>query len=114
MITYRPGSQRGQSDALLRRSYLVPKERDATYDQQHSILLKLEQLLLRTLHTTIAVDPTFLKDIRINLLSDPLALKLKQSYADSKSQNGQSSKFPNSKLGDPRSRIPGFPEFQLT
>jgi hypothetical protein len=39
---------------------------------------------------------------------------LKQSYADSKSQNGQSSKFPNSKLGDPRSRIPGFSEFQLT
>jgi hypothetical protein len=35
------------------------------------------------------VDPTFLKDIRISLLSYPLALKFKQSCIDSRPQNGQ-------------------------
>jgi hypothetical protein len=46
MITYRPGSQQGRSDALSRRSYLAPKEGDAVYDQQHSMLLKPKRLLL--------------------------------------------------------------------
>jgi hypothetical protein len=46
MITSRPGSQQGQSDALSRRLYLAPKERDVAYDQQHSMLLKPEQLFL--------------------------------------------------------------------
>jgi hypothetical protein len=41
------------------------------------------------------VDPTFLNDICVNLLSDPLALKCKQSYIDSRSQNGQI-EIPNS------------------
>jgi hypothetical protein len=34
---------------LSRRSYFVTKEGDATYDQQHSVLLKPERLLLKTL-----------------------------------------------------------------
>jgi hypothetical protein len=42
MITYRLGSQQGRSNVLSRRSYLALKERDVAYDQQHSILLKLE------------------------------------------------------------------------
>jgi hypothetical protein len=33
MIMYRPGSQQSRSDALSKRSYLAPKERDVTYDQ---------------------------------------------------------------------------------
>jgi hypothetical protein len=82
MITYCPSSQQDHSDALLRRSYLAPKEGDTTYDQQHLVLLKPKQLLFKTLHTTTAGNPPFLKDIRINLLSDPLVLKFKQSCAD--------------------------------
>ena len=35
------------------------------------------------------MDPTFLKDIGISLLSDPLALKFKQSCANSRPQDGQ-------------------------
>jgi hypothetical protein len=35
------------------------------------------------------MDPTFLKDIRVSLLSDLLTLKFKQSCADSKFQDGQ-------------------------
>jgi hypothetical protein len=54
-----------------------------------SMLSKPERLFLRTLHTMTSVDPTFLKDIRVSLLSDPLALKFKQSCADFKPQNGQ-------------------------
>jgi hypothetical protein len=41
------------------------------------------------LHTITSVDPTCLKDICISLLSDPLALKFKQSCADFRPQNGQ-------------------------
>jgi hypothetical protein len=43
IITYRPGSQQRRSNTLSRRSYLIPKEGDAAYDQQHSILLKPEE-----------------------------------------------------------------------
>jgi hypothetical protein len=89
MITYRPGSQQGRSDALLRRSYLVSKEREAPYDQQYFDFLRPDRLLLRTLYSITLVDPTFLKDISIILLLDPLALEFKQLYADFRSQNGQ-------------------------
>jgi hypothetical protein len=62
------------------------------------------------------MDPTFLKDSHVSLLSDLLALKFKQSCADFRPQNGQVKvfRFANSKLGDPRSGILGFSEFQLT
>jgi hypothetical protein len=46
VITYRPGNQQGKSDALSRCSYLAPKERDETYDQQQTIILKPEHLNL--------------------------------------------------------------------
>jgi hypothetical protein len=82
MITYRLGSQQGQSDALSRRPYLAPKEGDATYNQQHFVLLKSEQLLLKIVHITTLMDSTFLKDIHVSLLSNPLALKFKQSCTD--------------------------------
>jgi hypothetical protein len=83
-MTSLPGSQQGQSDALSRRSYLAPNEGDTTYDQQYSVLLKPKRLLLQTLQTITSMDSTFLKDIRISLLSDPLALKFKQSCVDSR------------------------------
>jgi hypothetical protein len=88
IIMYRHRFQQDQSDALSRRSYLASKERDVAYDQQHSVLLKSKQLLLRTIYTTISVDSIFLTNIYINLLSDLLALKFKQSCVDSKAQNG--------------------------
>jgi hypothetical protein len=84
-----PWFSTGSIQCLSRHSYLASKEGDAAYDQQHSVLLKPEQLLLRTLQTTTSVDPIFLKDIRISLLSNPLALKFKQSCTNSRSQNGQ-------------------------
>ena len=99
MIMYRPGSQQGQSDALLRRLYLALKEGNTAYDQQYYVFFKPKRLLLRTLQTTILVDRTFLKDICISLLSDPLALKFKQSCVDSKPQNSQI-KVPDSQTPD--------------
>jgi hypothetical protein len=75
------------------------------------VLLKPKQLLLRTLHTTTSVDLTFLKDIRISLFSDPLALKFKQSCIDFRSQNNQIEvqdfQTPNSEILDSES-----PDFQ--
>ena len=32
LITYRPGSQQGKTDAFSRCAYLAPKEGDAKYD----------------------------------------------------------------------------------
>jgi hypothetical protein len=110
MITYRPGSQQRQSNALSRHLYLTPKEGDTVYDQQHLVLLKPERLLLQTLQTTTSVDPTFLKDIRVSLLSDSLALKFKQSCADSRPQNGQI-KVPNSQIPDSEIQNPESPDF---
>jgi hypothetical protein len=99
IIMYRPGSQQGRSDALSKRSYLSPKEEDAAYDQQHYVLLKPKQLLLRTMHTTTSMDSTFLMDVCISLLSDPLALKFKQSCTDFRPQNSQI-KVPTSQIPD--------------
>jgi hypothetical protein len=96
---------------LSKRSYLTPKEGDAAYDQQHSVLLKLEQLLLRILHTTTIGDLAFLKDIRISLFSDPLALKFKQSCADFRPQNGQI-KVLDSQTPDLENLNPESPDFQ--
>ena len=45
-IVHRPGKQQGLSDALFRRSNLIPKEGEAAYDQQCTILLKPEHLCL--------------------------------------------------------------------
>ena len=87
VITYRPGSQQGKSDALSRRSYLAPKEGDAAYDQQHTALLKPKQLLLRALHTTTPTDSPLIKEIRVSMTSDPLALKIKQQIANHRPEN---------------------------
>ena len=72
--------------------------------------MKLEGLLLRTVRTTILVDSTFLKDVRVSLLSNPLALEFKQSYADFRLQNGQI-KYPNSQTLDSEILDPLSPSF---
>jgi hypothetical protein len=56
------------------------------------------------------VDPTFLKDICINLLLDPLALKFKQSCVDSRPQDGQI-KVPDSQTLDSEILDPESPDF---
>jgi hypothetical protein len=89
MLTSTCFSFSGQSDALSRRSYLAPKEGDIAYDQQHFVHLKLERLLHRIVYTTPSMDPIFLKDICISLLSHLLVLKFKQSCVDFRPQNGQ-------------------------
>ena len=83
VITYRPGSQQIRSDALSRRAYLAPKEGDAAYEQQKTVLIKPEQLQLKTVRTLIPVDASFLQDIRVSLQSDPLALKFKNNSVNS-------------------------------
>jgi hypothetical protein len=105
IIMYRLGSQHDVPDALSKRSYLASKEGDTKYDQQHSVLLKPKRLLFKTLHTTTSVDPAFLKDICISLLSDPLALQFKQSCVAFGPQNGQievpNFQTPNSEILNP-------------
>ena len=53
------------------------------------------------------MDPTILKNIRVSLLSDSLALKFKQSCANSRPQNGQIKvldfQTPHSEILDPES-----------
>ena len=62
-IVDRLGKQQGLSDALSRRSNLIPKEGEAAYDQQHTTLLKPERLCLRTTHVSTLIDTTFLEEI---------------------------------------------------
>jgi len=71
-ITYRPGKQQGLSDVLSRRSYLAPKEGDASFDQQRTILLKPEHFHLRAIKSTLTVDSTLVKQIQSSMSSDPL------------------------------------------
>jgi hypothetical protein len=74
------------------------------------VLLKPERLLLRTLQIITSVDLTFLKDICVSLLSDPLALKFKQSCVDSRPQDGQI-KIPDFQTLDLEILDPDFPDF---
>jgi hypothetical protein len=60
VITYRPGKQQGLSDVLSKRSYLVPKEREAAYEQQRTSLLKAEQLCLCAATISTPIDSSFL------------------------------------------------------
>lgn len=58
IITYRLGKQQGLSNALSRRSYLMPKAGEAVFDQQCMTMLTLEQFWLCT--TTLLIDVYFL------------------------------------------------------
>ena len=75
------------------------------------MFLKPERLLLRTMHTMTSVDLAFLKDICVNLLLDPLALKFKQSCTNSIPQNDQI-KGPNSPILDSEILDPESQDFQ--
>jgi hypothetical protein len=60
IITYRPGKQQGLLDALSRRSYFAPKQGEAVYDQQQTILQKPEIFCLCAATMSILVDLYFL------------------------------------------------------
>lgn len=82
VITYRPGAQQGKPDALSRRSYLMPKEGDAAFDQQLTIMLKPEHLFLKSLHAIIPMDSGLLDQIRMALLQDPFAIDVRHRIVE--------------------------------
>jgi hypothetical protein len=80
IITYRPGKQQGLFDALSRRSYLAPREGEATYEQQRITLLKAEKLHLRATTMSTSVDSSFLDQVRAASTIDPLVLDIKRRF----------------------------------
>lgn len=96
IITYRPGKQQGLSDALSRRSYFAPKEGDAAFEQQRTVLLKPEQFHLRAVKSTLTVDSTFLKQIQSSMSSDPLVHDIENN--SSKSHDSSKFEFKNNLL----------------
>ncbi|GGV51944.1 hypothetical protein GCM10010495_81720 [Kitasatospora herbaricolor] len=96
IITYRPGKQQSLSDALSRHSYFAPKEGDAAFEQQRTVLLKPEQFHLRAIKSTLTVNSTFLKQIQSSISSDPLVYNIENN--SSKSHNPSKFKFKNNLL----------------
>jgi hypothetical protein len=82
VINYRPGKQKRLSDALWRRSYLAPKSREATFDQQCTTLLKPEQF--RIFAAVVSFDADFLNQIRVATIEDFVARDIKQHSNDDK------------------------------
>ncbi|MCO5566654.1 hypothetical protein L7F22_020332 [Adiantum nelumboides] len=78
VISYRPGHQQGKPDALSRRSYLAPKEGDASFDQQESVILKPEQLKLNAIISNAPEDSTFLTKVRKQTARDPRARNIRR------------------------------------
>lgn len=76
VIFYRPGKQQGLSDALSRRSYLVPKAGEAAFDQQCVTLLKPEHFRIRA--AVVPIDADFLNQIRTATIEDSVALEIKK------------------------------------
>jgi hypothetical protein len=78
VITYWLEKQQMLFDALSRRSYLVPKEGKAAYEQQRTTLLKVEQLSLRIATMSTPVDSLFFNEVRAASTMDPLVLDIKR------------------------------------
>jgi hypothetical protein len=64
VITYRSGNLQGKLDALLRRSYLAPKEGDPILNQQKAIVLKPTNFQLKTLAMSSSEDASYLKKVQ--------------------------------------------------
>jgi hypothetical protein len=73
VITYHLEYQQGKFDVMSHRSYLTPKEGNATYKQQFDIIFKLEHLRLQAL-LIISYDITFLCQIHEDLKKDSLTI----------------------------------------
>ena len=93
IITYRPRKQQGLSDALSRRSYFAPKEGDAAFEQQRTVLLKPKQFHLRAVKSILTIDSTFLKQIQSSMSSDPLVHDIENN--SSKSHDSSKLEFKN-------------------
>ncbi len=69
------GTLQGKFDVLSHHLYLMPKEGNATYEQQGDIILKLEHFKLQVL-LIILNDPSFFCQICENLKKDLLVIGL--------------------------------------
>ncbi|CAG8492334.1 10556_t:CDS:2 [Scutellospora calospora] len=74
-IVFRSGKEQGKSDALSRRSNYQPQNSDETVTQQHTILLKTQNLYISATFTT-PINTAMRDRIRNQLRSDPLALDI--------------------------------------
>jgi hypothetical protein len=70
VITYRPGNLQRKHDALLRQSYLAPKEVDPILDQQNSIILKPTNFQLKALAMSFGEDASYIKEVQEALQDD--------------------------------------------
>ena len=61
VITYQPWNFQGKPDALLRWSYLAPKEGHPILDQWKSSILKPANFQLKTLEMSSDEDASYLK-----------------------------------------------------
>lgn len=87
IITYRLGSQQGKTDALSRRAYLVPKEGEAIYNQQKSIILKPERLALNSLESSFSNDLSIVEEIQKTLKQDPLVENVQRQMKEGKGED---------------------------
>jgi hypothetical protein len=78
VITYYPSNLQGKPDALLRRSYLTPKEGDPILDQQTSIVLKPANFQLKALEMSSYDDALYLKKVQEALQGDPFVENIKK------------------------------------
>jgi len=67
-----------ESDASLRRSYLALKARETTFDQQNTVLLKLERFYVHAISMVMVVDSSFFKQICTISTKDSLVGDMKQ------------------------------------
>ena len=82
VITYQHGKQQGLSDALLRKSYFVPKAGEATFDQQCMTLLKPKQFKICVV--VIPINADFLNQVCTATIKASIALDIKQHVNDDK------------------------------
>lgn len=74
IIEYRPSSLQGQSDALSRRSYFIPKGGDPEYDNQKQVLLgpnRLRHLVATTIFQA-PIDSSLIEKVRYSLPADSM------------------------------------------
>jgi hypothetical protein len=67
--------QQGKLDTLFHRSCFMPKEGDATYEQQCDVILKLKHLWLQTLSVTLE-DQILIKCIHENLVNNSFTITI--------------------------------------
>lgn len=95
-IIYWLRRQEGLTDVLSRHTYLASKERDSSFYQQRTILLKLEHFYLWAIKSTLIVDSTLIKQFQSSMSSDPLIHDIRNP--SSKSHDMSKFEFKNNLL----------------